>query len=253
MKDEIMERMKENYENRAKTYLIRRTPVIIRIDGKAFHTYTKGLKKPFDEELIEDMIETTKYLCANIQGAKCGYTQSDEISILVTDYDTLQTSAWFDNSVQKICSVSASLATGIFNKLRFYRGLDDEYENSMPQLFKDIENSINKIANFDSRCFNIPKEEVCNYFYARQRDAVKNSISMLAQSMYSHTELHNKNGDQMQEMCFQKGVNWNDLHWSKKRGSFIEKVQDSITLRTKWESVETPETFRNNHFEKWTT
>ena len=105
-KDKIGDRMKNNYENRTKQFLTRRMPTIIRLDGKAFHTYTKGLNKPFDEGLIEDMQETTKFLCANIQGCKLGYTQSDEITLVLTDYDNLQTDAWFDYNVQKMTSIS---------------------------------------------------------------------------------------------------------------------------------------------------
>lgn len=214
--DPIMQRMKENYEKRSRTYLTRRTPVIMRIDGKAFHTYTRGLNKPFDEGLMEDMKETAIYLCQNIQGAKCAYVQSDEISILVTDYDKLTTSAWFDYQIQKMVSVSASMATAKFNQLRIRR------EVALGGHSVDVLNI--KLAEFDSRVFNIPKEEVANYFHARQRDAVKNSVSMLAQSLYSHKELEGKNQSDLQEMCFQKGFNWNDLHYSKKRGIFIEKV-----------------------------
>lgn len=219
---EIMKRMKENYEGRSKTFLTRRTPVIIRIDGKAFHTYTRGLDKPFDENLIEDMQETCRYLCENIQGAKLGYVQSDEISILLTDYDKLNTSAWFDYSVQKICSVSASMAAAKFAQLRYARVFERTSESSDPEF---VINSIidMKLAEFDSRCFNIPKEEVSNYFLARQKDAVKNSISMMAQSMYSQKELHGKNQSDMQELIFKKGKNWNDLDFSKKRGSTVIK------------------------------
>lgn len=245
--DPIMQRMKENYEKRARTYLTRRTPVIMRLDGKAFHTYTRGLDKPFDEGLIEDMAETAKFLCQEIQGAKCSYVQSDEISILITDYDKLQTSAWFDYAVQKMTSVSASRASGRFNQLRLFRyllgpkdliskGCNDntigEHFVEGVDMNDDIPIDISSIikylptkplADFDSRVFNIPKDEVANYFHARQRDAVKNSVSMLAQSLYSHSELQNKNGSEMQEMCFQKGQNWNDLDYTKKRGSWIVK------------------------------
>ncbi len=217
----IMSRMKENYENRSRHYLLRRTPVIIRIDGKAFHTYTRHLTKPFDTGLINDMRQTTLYLCENIQGAKLGYTQSDEISILVTDYDNLKTDAWFDYNIQKMCSISASLATGIFNQLR---------------------NNQKSLAFFDARAFNVPREEVANYFLARQKDAVKNSISMLAQSLYPHKELDKKNQSDMQEMCFQKGHNWNDLDYSKKRGSTIIKVDG------KCQHTETPLVFVEDYF-----
>lgn len=245
----IMQRMKSNYENRSKTFLLRRTPVIIRLDGKAFHTYTRRLDKPFDEGLIEDMQQTALYLCKNIQGAKCAYVQSDEISILITDYDTLQTDAWFDYNVQKMGSVSASLATAKFNQvrtLRYFIKIQEEY-SERDDLFTDHENYLaykQVLANFDSRCFNIPKEEVSNYFLARQKDAVKNSISMLAQSLYSHKELEFKNQSDLQEMIFQKGQNWNDLHWSKKRGSFVMKNEQ-------WEIVETPMIFNYEYFQQF--
>jgi tRNA(His) 5'-end guanylyltransferase len=285
--DALGDRMKEYYENRSKTYLTRKTPVIIRLDGKAFHTYTKSLNKPFDENLISDMQQTTIFLCENIQGAKCGYVQSDEISILVTDYDKLTTDAWFDYNVQKMCSVSASYATGKFNQLRTRRNLLDcqqeaylafqtDFEiaeldlqnkgklnhklKTIQLLLESFNNTI--LANFDSRCFNIPREEVSNYFLWRQQDAERNSISMLAQSLYSTKELHKVNSNQMQELCFQKGHNWNDLHFSKKRGSFVvkntyeieaDKTNDKAksSIRTKWEVVETPLTFNNDNFKLW--
>jgi tRNA(His) guanylyltransferase len=264
---QIMSRMKTNYENRNRHFLTRKVPVIIRLDGKAFHTYTRGLLKPFDEGLISDMQQTTIYLCENIQGVKCGYTQSDEISLLLTDYDTHETQSWFDYNQSKMESISASLATGIFNQLRTLR--ISNYSHIDLDYFKEL-----ILANFDSRSFNIPREEIANYFYARQKDAVKNSVSMLAQSLYPHKELHGKNGSEMQEMCFQKGHNYNDLHWSKKRGSFVvkntyvtskqrnfeNKLITTIPLqelylddviRNKWEVVETPMKFDDDVFRQW--
>ena len=246
----IMTRMKSNYENRSKTFLTRRTPVICRLDGKAFHTWTRGLKKPFDEGLIEDMEATTKFLCENIQGVKLGYCQSDEISLLLTDYETLDTQAWFDYNVQKMTSISASMAAAKFNQLRVFRMLVDT--GSSYSSDTRVENF--NLAFFDSRVFNIPKEEVSNYFLARQKDAVKNSISMLAQSLYSPKELHKKNQSDMQELCWQKGHNWNDLDYRKKRGCTIIKVQKEVSdghvswSRGKWESIETPMIFNYEYF-----
>lgn len=115
-KTTIGDRMKNNYENITRYYLTRRMPVIIRIDGKAFHTFTRGFKKPFDDILVKTMQDTMKYLCENIQGCVLGYTQSDEISLVLTDYAELTTDAWFGNNLQKMCSVSASMATMAFNK-----------------------------------------------------------------------------------------------------------------------------------------
>lgn len=243
----IDDRMKDFYERRNRRFLTRRTPVIIRIDGKAFHTYTKGLKKPFDEGLIEDMQRTMLYLCKNIQGCKFGYVQSDEISLLLTDYDTLTTDAWFDYCQNKMESIAASMATGIFNQLRFQRYLEEgisEHFNEGVNL-EDIridlvdicnymplsDSPYNSIANFDARAFNVPKDDVTNYFLWRMTDASKNSISMLTQSMYSHKELQGKNGDEMQEMCFQKGINWNNIETPKKRGTscYKELVEKNLT------------------------
>lgn len=214
----LAERMKENYENRTRYKLMRRCPVIIRLDGKSFSKYTKGLKKPFDQGLLEDMQQTAKFLCKNIMGAKCAYTQSDEITILITDFDRLETQAWFDNNLQKICSISASMATAYFNQLRTRRKALQEEKPTLRELYNI------PLAFFDARVFQISEpEEVVNNFIWRQRDAVKNSISMLGQSLYSSTELHKKNSNQVQEMCFQKGINWNDLSCYKKRGTFVSK------------------------------
>lgn len=224
-RDSLGDRMKENYENRAKTYLVRRMPVIIRLDGKAFHTFTKGLKKPYDEIFHNAMNQTMKYLCENIQGCKLGYTQSDEITLLLTDYDTLTTDAWFDNNVQKICSVSASMATMAFN--RFFADYRCEYGAAVMALQDfDIEDEYletlyNKlgIAMFDSRCFNIPKEEVTNCFIWRQQDATRNAIQMLGQCNFSHKELHGKSCNDIQDMLMlQKGINFNDMPTEFKRG-----------------------------------
>ena len=223
-KDSLGDRMKSYYEDRYRINLPRRTNILLRIDGKAFHAYTKGLKRPYDIGLSDDMDATIKFLCENIQGAKLGYVQSDEISILVTDYDTLDTSPWFDNNLQKMCSIAASLATAKFNQLRIFRKATEK--KSTIKAIDHIEIEEIKLAMFDSRVFIIPEaEEVINYFIWRQQDATRNSISMAAQSMFSHKQLQGKSGSQMQEMMFtEKGVNWNDYPTRFKRGAAIVKV-----------------------------
>lgn len=226
-KDSLGDRMKENYENRAKTYLVRRLPVMIRLDGKAWHTFTKGFKRPYDEILHNAMNATMKYLCENIQGCKLGYTQSDEITLLLTDYDTLTTDAWFDNNVQKICSVSASMATMAFNK--FLREFSRDTLRRINNVFActteeanyaaTLERAFDKGAMFDSRCFNIPIEEVTNCFIWRQQDATRNAIQMLGQCNFSHKELHGKSCNDIQDMLMtQKGINFNDMPTEFKRG-----------------------------------
>lgn len=202
--DTIQERMKKNYEDRHRIYLIKRIPVIIRVDGRAFHTMTKKFRKPFDMSLIVAMKQTAMELVRELQGAKIAYIQSDEISILLTDFDRLTTEAWFDYNLQKITSVSASIATLAFNK-------------AWTELLRhDATN-----ATFDARAFNIPREEVCNYFISRQRDWLRNSISMLARSKFSHSKLVGKKRDEMKAMLIDAKSPWESLKPILKNGTTI--------------------------------
>ena len=232
-KDSLGDRMKE-YEGVTRNYLMRRNPVIIRVDGKAFHTFTKGFNRPFDEVLIQTMWDTTVELCKNIQGAKIGYVQSDEISILITDYEKVETNAWFDNNLLKMCSISASIATMAFNKAFSGHVMDFGYNccEDFGKRFKSendelIYNTYLKKINsaiFDSRVFQLPKEEVCNYFIWRQQDATRNSIQMLGQANFSHKELHGCSCNVIQEKLFaEKGINFNDIDTTKKRGAWYRK------------------------------
>ena len=216
-KSNIGSRMKTYYEDVTKTKLVRRMPVAIRVDGKAFHTYTKGMKKPFDMILTETMQKTMKYMCENIQGCVIGYTQSDEITFILVDYENLETSAWFDYEVQKVASISASMATigfrnameDYFNVKRFFGKLDTvEYEKYM----------LNS-AMFDARCFNIPKEEVSNLLYWRELDAIRNSIEACGQAHFTQKELNGKNRGEIKEMLLTKDIVWEDLPTMLQRGS----------------------------------
>ena len=238
--DDLGTRMKEFYEQVPKTRLVRRMPVAIRIDGKAFHTFTKGFHKPFDDILIKTMQETTKYLCENIQGCVLGYTQSDEITLILVDYQKLTSSAWFDYEVQKLCSISASMATMAFNKY-FAKNVDDyrfdkwdgisKYEKGTEEYIKTLLKAVEKGAMFDARCFNISKEEVTNLIYWRQLDATRNSIQMVGQANFSHKELQNKSCNDIQDMLMtQKGINWNDLPTYQKRGSCC--VRNKIVIES---------------------
>ena len=234
MQDALGDRMKANYEDRTRISLPRRSYTLIRIDGKAFHTYTRGMIRPFDDGLIDDMDATAAYLCKNIMGAKFAFVQSDEISILLTDFEDIGTQSWFDSNLQKMCSVSAAQATRAFNEARLKR-------NGMDTM---------KWAEFDSRVFQIPqKAEVENYFIWRQQDTTRNSISSVAQSLYSSKELHGKNTDEQQELIFQKGINWNDYAPKYKRGRMIVKEtyekapeddKGQTAMRTRWVSIEVP-------------
>lgn len=232
-------RMKTFYEQIPKTKLMRRCPVAIRIDGKAFHTFTRGFQKPFDEILIKSMQETMKYLCENIQGCVLGYTQSDEITLILIDYKKLDSSAWFDYEVQKICSIASSMATMAFNKFFtknvYFTDKFDEHGNIVDKEYIPIHAShvkaVDRGAMFDARCFNIPKEEVTNLIYWRQLDASRNSIQMVGQANFSHMELQNKSCNDIQDMLMtQKDINWNNLPTYQKRGSCC--VRNKIVIES---------------------
>lgn len=242
-KTTLGDRMKNNYENVNRFYLTRRMPVIIRTDMKAGHTFTKSMKKPFDDIFVKTMQDTMKYLCENIQGCVLGYTQSDEISLVLVDYAELTTDAWFGNNLQKMCSVSASMATLAFNKFfscrvqEFMYDCCDEFgDDVLPEKQNDYELAHNvyfkkfNAAMFDSRVFTIPKEEVCNYLIWRQQDATRNSIQSVGQANFSQKELHGKSCNNIQDMLMiQKGINWNDYATTLKRGSCCIKVDDGLT------------------------
>lgn len=236
----LSDRMKE-YESISDTKLIKRTPVIVRIDGKAFHTYTRGLDKPFDEILSLAMKYTCFNLVQNVQGCKLAYTQSDEISLLLTDWDKINTECFFDYRVQKVSSVISSMATMYFNQyitgLVLYL-LDVKCDLSME--FEGIEYSENILkvwnkkmgkAMFDARAFNIPEREVCNYFLWRQQDASRNSIQSLGRSKFSAKQMNGKNNNEVQEMLFQEyDINWNDLDTKWKRGFALYKCSSGAIV-----------------------
>jgi tRNA(His) guanylyltransferase len=201
--DALGDRMKGQYENRTKVMLPRRTYTIVRVDGKAFHNYTRNMRRPFDDSLIECMDDTASALCDGMQGAQLAYVQSDEISVLLTDFDRDETQAWFDGSLQKIVSVAASVATMAFNQAAARLDLPPT-------------------ALFDARAFTIPDPfEVENYFIWRQQDAERNSLSAFCQSFFSHKELEGKNHAARHDMLHAIGQNWNDLKPAYKRGRIV--------------------------------
>lgn len=220
----LAQRMKEYYQDAYNIILTKRSNVIIRLDGKSFGKYTKGLETPFDTGFMEDMNATAKYLAKKIQGCKFAYVQSDEISLLLTDYDTFETDAWFGNKLQKIVSVTASMATSEFNRVRLMRLCDEFTKNNSYVDASDIEKF--RMGEFDSRAFIIPDaEEVVNYFLWRQQDATRNSISMAGQK-YFKSDMFKKNTDEVQEMLFQReGINWNNYPVRFKRGGCFKKIE----------------------------
>lgn len=191
----LEDRMKR-YEYVSRSYLTRRVPVVIRIDGKAFHSLTAvAFGKHYNERFVFDMARMAVEVQKAIQGCSLAYGQSDEVSFLLTDYRTIKTDAWFDYNIAKMCSVAASHASSLLSIWW------------------------NRIVMFDARAFNVPQDEVCNYFHYRQRDATRNAISMLGQEYFSHKFLINKSAKEVQAMLFEKhGINFNDLPVIRKRG-----------------------------------
>jgi tRNA(His) 5'-end guanylyltransferase len=172
------------------------------------------------------MNDTAIALCKEVQGCRLAYVQSDEISLLLTNYDTVDTQSWFDNNLQKMVSISAAVASVTFTH-NSYKIWGVDYSNEDPFY-------LTKEAYFDSRIFVLPKEDVTNYFLWRQQDATRNSVQMLARSLYSHKELDSKNNSELQEMCFQKGINWNDCPTSQKRGRcIVKKTTQHTALKPK--------------------
>lgn len=198
-KDSLGDRMKANYEDRYRVMLPRRTYAIVRVDGKAFHSYTRGMARPYDLGLMKCMDAAAVDLCEELAGAEFAFIQSDEISVLLTDFRKIETAAYFDGNLQKLCSISASVATRGFNY-----AADEEI---LPR------------ALFDARVFIIPDPiEVENYFIWRQKDAERNSLSMLSQAYASPKQLHGVDRAGQHDIIHAAGDNWNDHPADFKRG-----------------------------------
>lgn len=241
MENPVMEKIEDTplgdrmkmYEGQATMMLDKKLPAVIRIDGRAFHSYCRGFEKPFDKHILDAMMYTTTKLCEEIQNAKIGYAQSDEISILMM-VDSEVAQSWFDGKTAKILSVSASIATSYFNEYM-------EKIYWLPQRFKNKiagKDSPDKRANFDSRVFNLPVEEVNNYFWWREQDAVRNSIQSVAHSKYSQKQLHKKNTNAMIEMLkTEKSIDWNkDIPTHLQRGycALREYYEKEGATRSRW-------------------
>lgn len=241
MEKTLNDRMKEFYENRTRIQLPRRAYTIIRLDGKSFSKYTKKMKKPFDNGFITAMQLTAKKLCEEIQGAQLAYVQSDEISILITDFETRETQAWFDNNIQKMCSISASIATSEFNKVNLLTNINtNKILSHVPDTIMAIVTNY-KPGNFDSRVFQIPsRTEVINYFIWRQQDAMRNSVSMAAHHLLKGS-MENKNVSKKKELLLNAGHDWDKFSMPEKQGTFIIKKDTLISTpngpvqRKKWD------------------
>lgn len=206
MNDNLGDRMKLYEGIEADRTLIPLLPIIARIDGRSFHTFTKGMNRPYDIDLSNMMIDTTVQLVKETN-ACIGYTQSDEIT-LIWYSPTFESQVWFDGRISKMTSLLAAHATLYFNKLLAVKKPDYVDRNPV----------------FDARVWNVPnKTEAANTLLWRELDASKNSISMAAHAYYSTSELHKKNGSEKQEMLFQKGINWNDYPAFFKRGTFVQR------------------------------
>ena len=213
MFDSLGNRMK-SYERLEKQRFLPLLPVVARIDGRSFHTWTKGLDRPFDKDFMLIMKKVLKGLMEQTN-ATFGYTQSDELSLLFYS-DDIKSQIFFDGKIYKMTSVLASLTTALF-----YKELSSTEYKYLDKFKKDI-------ATFDCRVWQLPsKEEAANYFVWRELDAVRNSIQSVGQANFSHKELHKKSQKQIQEMLFQeKGINWNDFSLNEKRGVYLQRYTE---------------------------
>ena len=203
-------RIKE-YEKVSYHLALKRMPLIIRVDGKSFHTFTKEMQKPFDPHLIDSMIYAAKQVAKEMQGFKVAYIQSDEVTFCLTDYDTLETQGWFNYELPKIISISASMMTLYFN----------------------ANMNILKNAFFDSRAFNVPKEDIVNTFLWRAKDWERNSLQMYCRYFFSHKEIYKKNKNDIHNMLHNIGKNWTkDLSDREKNGTFLLKMDKGIKERS---------------------
>lgn len=207
------------YEQTSSSQFFKMIPVIARLDGRAFHTFTKGLDRPYDKRLSDLMIKTTKML-VKATNARCGHTQSDEIS-LVWLAEEWESDIFFSGKLQKMNSLLASMASTYFNLM---------LPNFLPEKAEKIQNWValeegeSPIPQFDSRVFQVPTDfEACNCFIWREQDATRNSVQMAARAYYSHNECHLKDCSQLQEMLFQAGVNWNNYPGFFKRGTYVRR------------------------------
>lgn len=228
-RDSLGDRMK-SYEEGTRYILSGRVPVIIRVDGKAFHTYLKSVPS-FTSSVNEVMDRVAQALCENIQGAQVAYVQSDEVSVFVHGYKSENSSSWFDNLLQKMCSVAASIASATFTmeSWRIWFPRSDRMTASLA----DIEP-----AYFDARVFTLPEHEVCNYFIWRQQDAVRNSVQTFARTLFSHKQVDGKNQLEMKEMCRAKGHEWDELSLELQRGRAVYRVTEERApgvIRSRWD------------------
>lgn len=217
------------HEDRTRYFLPRRTYTIIRLDGRSFHTFTRGCKKPFDRDLMDCMQATALKLCEDIQNVKIGYTQSDEITLILTDFDSRNTDQWFDGNLQKMASISAAIATAEFNKMWLLKNIDNCFKGEYGFFKADFVDFVSetKSAHFDSRVYTVSDPwEAFNALHWRGLDASKNSIQMVAQCLYSHKELQNKNTSQLQDMIHEKGQNWNEFPTDSKRGAYVIRCEN---------------------------
>jgi tRNA(His) 5'-end guanylyltransferase len=209
----LAERMK-GYESVSKGQLVRRVPVVIRADGKAFHTLTRGCEKPFDSNIMDCMYYAAEQTSKEMQGFKAAYIQSDEVSFLLTDYEDITTEGWFDYKLYKLISISSALMSTYFTQ------------------------AYGKMGLFDARAFNVPREDVVNCFLWRAQDWKRNSLQMFARASFSHKELHNKNSEDIHDMLHSIGKNWTiDLSERQKNGTFITKEEVRHDILPTYEDI----------------
>ena len=215
--------------------LIPNSYVLLMLDGRSFSSFVKNyFDKPFDDKFINMMNETAKYLCEKIQGCKFAYVQSDEISLVITDFDTPNSDSFFGYRLEKILSISASMASAKFNQLmtlealrRAVDGLDEYGCINTEEVIANV-----KLLEFDCKAWNVPSyNDVFAWNLFRQNDCLKNSKQQAAQAWLPHKQLVNKTADEQIALLKEKqGIDWNDFDDGKKYGRFIYK--ETVTMNS---------------------
>lgn len=219
-KDSLGDRMKGYERRETGRRFMNFAPVVARMDGRGFSKWTKGLERPYDKELSAAMVAVTRRLVEETN-ARIGYTQSDEITLVLLVDDIKQT-MMFDGKTQKLCSVLASMTTALF------------ITECLSRTGTEIAARAMQAPHFDARVFQVPTQtEAANAVLWREKDACKNAVSMAARSFYPHSDLQGKSASEMQEMIFAKGMNFNDYPASFKRGTFLQMRSSETKLPEK--------------------
>lgn len=208
MQDLLGDKMKSFESVESDRRAVKGMPLMARLDGRSFSSFTANFARPYDTRLTNLMIDTTKFLVEKTQ-AVLGYTQSDEISLMWNVEEDSCSQYLFDGRFQKMTSILAAYATGYF----------------VSHLASAIPEKAGEIPLFDCRVWQVPTlMDAYSTFWWREKDAIKNSITMAASTKFSHKALHGVNGQTKKAMLREVGIEFDDYPESFRHGTYIAPV-----------------------------